>query len=579
MDVSEEDTVQFTVTVKDLQNLAEVVAGSALTVPQSILAIAKRAIKLRKTVTSWFLGHGDSENNKRHTHFITVLEQICETLEWKTNGASESDAKQSTSTSGAERDDADTSEFMNRFAVLTVEEPREFAQTEPTYAGTKKIVKVDIDEEDDQAESYPGQSFFKTLCLFRDLQNMRKFITQTWSEYRERKIDLMNASIVTDSALQLAKHLADKVEAEWHTSGLLKSDDVQKLNEDKTIFLSLLPEFCTANTFRVEIPAQDMVTRGLVEFAKTKKVPLWLSFASQIFLDVHHTMRYGPLGALEDLRMSGLRIEKTVKDYMQLTKSHPQPQFWPKMGDAELQAIGMVVKLWIIEDEFLEMRARSASFGGLPAPDKHALFSGHSIFCGLILFHLHMRLQSIGKQLVTQGYDVQQLAFLHNLVIQSPMYKNVKWPDMDTFVKIHGGSHIFIGFSSATRFTRDSRKKDAGIGNIDRVLDELFKKSNLENCSKKRHRSKRKSIASRQGFNFHNIVASAGDVMRDYLRKNGGVACKELRVFCKNKKPIHDDPDYDKGKEGDEPFYSWPNVEDILDPKLVASLQTGIPIA
>ena len=44
------------------------------------------------------------------------------------------------------------------------------------------------------------------------------------------------------------------------------------------------------------------------------------------------------------------------------------------------------------------------------------------------------------------------------------------------------------------------------------------------------------------------IVPSVGEVMRKYLAKNGDVACKELRVFCKNKKPIHDDVPYDNGK-------------------------------
>lgn len=74
------------------------------------------------------------------------------------------------------------------------------------------------------------------------------------------------------------------------------------------------------------------------------------------------------------------------------------------------------------------------------------------------------------------------------------------------------------------------------------------------------------------------IVKSAGDVMREYLKKNGDVAYKELRVFCKNKKPIQDDVAYDKGKS-DELVYSWRSLEDVLGPKAVASLMTEIPIA
>ncbi|KAJ6126043.1 hypothetical protein N7471_010536 [Penicillium samsonianum] len=73
------------------------------------------------------------------------------------------------------------------------------------------------------------------------------------------------------------------------------------------------------------------------------------------------------------------------------------------------------------------------------------------------------------------------------------------------------------------------------------------------------------------------IVMSCGNVMQEYLRKNGDVACKELRVFCKNKKPIKDEIDCDKGRS--EEFYYWFGIEEALEPKVLASLMTGIPIA
>uniref|UniRef100_A0A093V3L9 Acetyl-CoA hydrolase n=1 Tax=Talaromyces marneffei PM1 TaxID=1077442 RepID=A0A093V3L9_TALMA len=765
-------TLHYSATTKDLQKLADIVANSALTVPKSILTIAKRAIRLRKAVTSWFLGQGDSTNNKRHAHFITTLEQICETLEWKTNQSSKPDVKQPVPTSKAQGDDGDTERFLNKFAVLT-------------------IVKVTVVEEDDNeaADSYLGHLFFKTLCLLQDLNNIRMFISITWSEYRDKKIDLMNAAVVTDSALQLTRDLVEEVEADWRTSLTGKRDHVQnivynlavstrgisaapsieiglpynknmadiadwcylptkvllesfanvlqdnnqpvfkngyfgsynpaadrermslsqKFNEDKIILLSILPEFCMVDTFKIQMPTEDAITRGLVEFAKTKRVTLWLCFASQIFLDVHHVMRYSTMGgAFGDLRMSGLRIQKTIDDFLQLSKTHPQPKFWPKEGDEEIRNISSTVKSWIIQDLFLDIRV----FSGLDkigsTPEKHALFSQHSILCGLILFNLNTRMQLVGQQLVTQWYDVQQLAFLHNLAINSPTHKDLRWPDMGAFVKIHGESHIFIatGISSAANFARNSRKKgfhtpdgknsrvrkptteianlffayyvdgseqDAGFVNINRILDKLLQKSKLESHSKELRKANPEHFITRKWSYTHHIdalqllaflkaklyeeepiilynyfgmhkrsvellrlirdkehhkfvqyftsaympdesfisnivilthhvaqgsaqsacamglssdgtgivsriVMSVGDVMREYLKKNGDVACKELRVFCRNKKAIQDDVAHDKGKSADL-VYSWLSLEDVLGPKRVASLMTGIPIA
>ncbi|EER29844.1 hypothetical protein CPC735_011620 [Coccidioides posadasii C735 delta SOWgp] len=800
------DPVHYSATTKDLQKLAEVVASSAVTVPKSVLTIAKRAIKLRRAVTSWFLGQGDSTDNKHHAHFITVLEQICETLEWNTSKPSKPDAKKPSPTSEAQSDDADADRFLNKFAVLTVEEPQDTAaQTQPMPAESKRIVNVTVVEEDDNeaADLYLSQLFFKTLCLFQDLNNMRIFISMTWSEYRDKKIDLMNAAVVTDSALQLARDLVQEVEADWHTSLTGKRDNVQntvyklavftrgicaspsteiglpynknmadiadwcyvpakillesfadvlqaghqpvfkkgyfgtydpkadrermspgqKFNEDKIILLSILPEFCMVDTFKIQLPTEDAITRGLTEFAKTKRVTLWLCFLSQIFLDVHHIMRHSTLGAFGELRMSGLRIQKTIDDYLQLSRTHPQPKFWPKEGDEEIQNIRSTVKSWIIEDLFLDVRVRSGLDRIGSPPEKHALFSQHTILCGLILFNLNVRMQFVGQQLVNQWYDIPQLAFLHNLVINSSTHKDLRWPDMDAFIKIHGESHIFIGsrpknaneslkrlelatgISSAANFARDSRSKrfhkpdgknprllkpttvvanlffaqyvggpeeDAGVLNVDRILDKLSQKLKLESSSKELQNANPELIIVRKWSNAHNIdtlqllaflksklfqeepilmynyfgmhkrciellrlirdkehqkfvqyftsaympdesyisnivllihhvaqgsaqnacamglasggvevasriVMSAGDVMREYLKKNGDVACKELRVFCKNKNPIQDDVAYDKGKL-DELVYSWLSLEDILGPKGVASVMTGIRI-
>ncbi|CDM34525.1 hypothetical protein DTO006G1_533 [Penicillium roqueforti] len=800
---NDSDPVQYTMTVKDLQLLADVVAKSALTVPTQVLIIVKRAIKLRKHVTSWFLGQGDSDNNKRHTHFISALEKVCETLEWKMNNSSNPDSNQPPPTSESGGGDADLDMFLNKFAVLTVEEPQETQEGQQKSPESKQVVKVEIVENDeDEDTSYFRLIFFKTYCMFQDLNNMRAFISHTWSEYRDNKIDLMNAAIVTDSALQLARDLVQEVVDDWSTSTpsidnlqemvfnvacftrgidatpsieiglpynkhmsdvaewcylptriLLESfRDVlqdnhlpvfkkgffgtydpkanregmsvgQKFNEDKIIFVQLMPEFCMIDKFGIRMLTSDAITAGLVEFCRTKKATLWLSFAAQVLLDVHHIMRYSILGAFDDLRMSGLRITKTIDDYFKGTKSHPQPQFWPKEGDEEIKDIHFTVASWIIQDPFLERKR--VSIPGYDVSEKHVLFSQHAILCGLSLFHLNTRMQSVGQQLVTQWYDVQQLAFLYNLA-NTDGHMNLIWPDMEAFIKIHGESHIFIGsrpknaseslnrlelatgISSAAKFARGSRKRqdfhrpdgknprvltptttianlfraqyvsgfreEDGIRTIDNVLDTLSQEPCLRETSKelqpsdlqvmfqqkwshtrnigtlqlltllKSRLSKEEPLLLFNYFGMHKrslellrlirakehhkfvqyfttaympdeslisnivilvhhvargsaqnaralgmssmgngsqicsrIVMSCGEVMRDYLRKNGDVACKELRVFCKNKKPIQDEIDYDKGRS--EEFGYWFGIEEALDPKVLASLMTGIPIA
>lgn len=83
-------------------------------------------------------------------------------------------------------------------------------------------------------------------------------------------------------------------------------------------------------------------------------------------------------------------------------------------------------------------------------------------------------------------------------------------------------------------------------------------------------------FASRDNEPVSRTVMSAGDVMRDCLTKNGDGACKELRVFCKNK-PVQDDVAYNPGESGR--VYSWLTLENVVGAKGVAAPMTGIPIA
>ncbi|GAB1213302.1 hypothetical protein ATERTT37_002451 [Aspergillus terreus] len=798
---------QYTTTTKGLQVLAEFVAQSSLPVPEPILVIARRAIKLRKHVTSWFLGQGDTANNRRHAHFISAMERVCQTLERKINESSNECRKNSPPTSSTDDRDPDLDVFLNKFAVLTVEEPQESQQERTVSPESQKIVKVELVEEgeDEETESYLGHMFFKVLCLFQDLHNMRAFISHTWSEYRDRKIDLMNAALVTDSALQLARDLVQEVVDDWAASttspeenlqelvyktacitrgihptpspevGLPYNKDMsdvaewcylptwvllesfthalqdghlpvfrkghfgiydpkanreamsagQKFNEDKIILLQLLPEFCMLGTFGIDMPSSDLVTRGLVEFCKTKALDPWLCFASQILIDIHHVMRHSTVSAFEDLRISGLRIQKTIDDYFKISKTHPPPPFWPEEGDQEIKNIHLAVDAVIINDPFAELRSASRTFPAKATVEKHLLLSQHPVLCGSILFNLNIRMQSIGQQLITQWYDVQQLAFLYNLVkIQAA--KNLSWPDMEAFIKIHGESHIFIGsrpknaseslnrlelatgISSVARFARNSRTKaydfhrpdgknprllsptttisemlrpqyvvgageGGGIRNIDQVLDKLSQEQAPKLTSKRLQQSSQQITFERKWSHTRNIgtlqllallkdklaeeepvllfnyfgmhkrsiellrlirakehhkfvqyftaaympdesfisnivllihhvargsadasramgfaprngaeigsrmIMSCGEIMKEYLQRNGDVACKELRVFCKNKKAILDEAEYDKGRS--EEFQYWFGIEDALDPKALASLMTGIPIA
>lgn len=284
----------------------------------------------------------------------------------------------------------------------------------------------------------------------------------------------------------------------------LKMSVVEKFNEDKILLLELLPEYCVVANFGALLPVRDEITAGFVEYYTTKDFNLWHCFASQVVLDAHHATRYCRLSAAADLRMSGLCIARTIDDYFKLSKTHPHPEFWPKEGDLEIEEIRNLIATWIEGDPLLAIRmdAYSVIDKNNRSGAQQLLFSRNPVICGILVFSLKVRMQIIGQSLLSQWFDVQQLAFLYNLVQLTPGLK-FPWPDMELFLKIHGESNIFVGdrpkdaaqslnrlelvtgISSATRFAKDSRKKQGdfhkpdGVGSARRLKPTATKAVNL----------------------------------------------------------------------------------------------------
>lgn len=366
-----------------------------------------------------------------------------------------------------------------------------------------------------------SHTHFRIFCLFRDLHNMRSFIRQTWEEYCDNKLDVMTASVVTDTAMQLARAAADEFikdpsvmpqirmdqmkaqmmlyemacysrgndkpsstelgltfhvdmakEAEWcflPTSSLLQSfapimqrnpipdfeegkfgyynpkadrsrmSVAQRFKEDKILLLGLLPDFCMIQEMGGKWPVRDECTHGFCEYARTKKVTIWLSFAAQILLDINHTLRPNSERPWKDLHMTGLRVSKTIADFKKLSATHPKPAFWPKEGDQEIERIQNAVDVSITVDPLHTLwQVGDPAF--LSRHKEYFYLKSNPVLAGLITFHLTLRMQVAGQTLVTQWYDVQQMAFLYNLVNTIPDLQ-LTWRDIEAFINIHGEKH------------------------------------------------------------------------------------------------------------------------------------------
>ena len=106
-------------------------------------------------------------------------------------------------------------------------------------------------------------------------------------------------------------------------------------NDDKAFLFQHLSEFSFLADFRYPLPVNDELTRGMVEMCKTKKVPIWLAFAAQIYLGIKNICRSEPARGYNDLRISAMRTKQMITDHFKFHQSWPDQaeKNWPNQND------------------------------------------------------------------------------------------------------------------------------------------------------------------------------------------------------------------------------------------------------
>ncbi|KAI8904491.1 hypothetical protein DFJ77DRAFT_480405 [Powellomyces hirtus] len=196
-------------------DMAKHIATAGAAVPGTVLAFARRAIQVRKSCAEWFRrlpggGMGKQRKDDGHWHFIAILEDVVALLNPWEKGQPTT-APDQKSESKAETENV-TLDLQNQFALLKVDEfddlpdvgekESETLMYAPEGSGLDATYEVAM--ENDESEV-----IFMLYCLFKDLNNIRLFLQETWSEYREGKIDLITASVTTNTAIDLVRDMQD----------------------------------------------------------------------------------------------------------------------------------------------------------------------------------------------------------------------------------------------------------------------------------------------------------------------------------------------------------------------------------
>ncbi|CZR62905.1 uncharacterized protein PAC_12802 [Phialocephala subalpina] len=298
-----------------------------------------------------------------------------------------------------------------------------------------------------------------------------KCIQKLWKDYQDGKIDLMNVSIVTDNAFDLMDRPKKTVKNQWYLMALPKEpawDDegprsitmtatnsmknlfkdtgfkrrptrrpMRQMNQDRMRrrewkrILSSLKELVLKG-FPHLVWSHDKFCKSIQNairerfgLVKLKPVPIWLVFATQTFLDIHHILQDDGKRGFEDLSKVMCRTYYDIRDYNDITGSG-EDELWTrckKTGKTPNDVFDFF-HYWVVGD-------RQIKESQLP-------------YVRTTLSNVTLSVQEIRLRISNYWGSTVPMAHLYNAARQNG-YCAKPWPDMEKIIEIHGEVHLFVG--------------------------------------------------------------------------------------------------------------------------------------
>ncbi|CAH0047547.1 unnamed protein product [Clonostachys solani] len=451
------DSNTYIIPVSKFIPLAEYVTSQkdpVITVPACVILAIERAIIARSDFATQLSHQGetlDTEKNKKHSHFVTVLERTRDILSSKAS-MSPSPASVFCPTSGQDIPDAAN---INRFASLGINQlPEEFTHM-MAMERPEPVINDPNFYEAEQPTSFEDAKDIAHMLL-KDLSNIRDEIISSWRRFKDDCWDLPAAAITSNIGLDLARFIIHQAEpifehhggmvkffeflnwttSEW-LSGICPDANVDALrqrfylsatstlntclslvhnkwikqvprclenydpavsrdhmsNDEKMAadygFLgNLFVLSANLNSYVKGLPVLDEFNREVGRVLESEKMTFFLVFAGQVSLDINHHIGKDALKIVDKMQQELKTIESTLESYLTTAEQKSRE-------DTEIVHNIRDGLRFIKKDELFEDYDRAARGNNMEPPlpyVRHHLYKTSPILCGIIIFHFRARL-------------------------------------------------------------------------------------------------------------------------------------------------------------------------------------------
>lgn len=195
----------FTISLNEFVPLALHISTNSKTpstVPALILSLITRVIEARKSSGEWFKANTQEDDNDGHAYFIRILQKVHDILQPHSVSVNNNDAEQG----------GDLTEIDNLYKHLKLDEPSDqFLNAPDVSRPDHKGVRMMYEFVDVLANSVAKyfEERFAAASLFRDINKICNHLEQVWHEFKDGKTDLMSASIISNTGIELIRRLEE----------------------------------------------------------------------------------------------------------------------------------------------------------------------------------------------------------------------------------------------------------------------------------------------------------------------------------------------------------------------------------
>lgn len=219
----------------------------------------------------------------------------------------------------------------------------------------------------------------------------------------------------------------------------------EKFVDDQILLMEFFTELVTTIRLVPGFPVEDEFLRGMKEMDKTRKVPFYLVFAAQIFLDIHHVLRDAAASAFASMVRQTTFMDNDLRLHFEFHEKL-KVDHWPASNDHMLREVQRKIK-WIGQDPVHNVKLKFYRKSGMPVPEsmtRHRMLQYSPVLSGLILYHFRAEMYDIGIAVVNAWGSITYSWHLYN-ALRNENLIDEPWSDMEVVQTLIGESNLYPG--------------------------------------------------------------------------------------------------------------------------------------